>query len=127
VVTKYQKRISGLLLDRIDIHIEVPRMDYEKLSGNRVSESSEWKMDWRIETQVGNFGEIIVFSSLSLPFRIGWRLGGKGQVNTGKATIWIGRSATFPAIWPLTNYTMIRFAPLHRRQSHFQASVFPSS
>jgi predicted ATPase with chaperone activity len=33
VVTKYQKRISGPLLDRIDIHIEVPRVDYEKLSG----------------------------------------------------------------------------------------------
>ena len=41
VVTKYQKRISGPLLDRIDIHIEVPRVDYEKLSGNRVCESSE--------------------------------------------------------------------------------------
>ncbi|MBI5965767.1 MAG: YifB family Mg chelatase-like AAA ATPase [Chloroflexi bacterium] len=41
VVTKYQKRISGPLLDRIDIHIEVPRVDYEKLSGNKVSESSE--------------------------------------------------------------------------------------
>ena len=38
MVTKYQKRISGPLLDRIDIHIEVPRVDYEKLSGNRVSE-----------------------------------------------------------------------------------------
>ncbi|MFN8402398.1 MAG: ATP-binding protein [Anaerolineales bacterium] len=36
VVTKYQKRISGPLLDRIDIHIEVPRVDYEKLSGDRV-------------------------------------------------------------------------------------------
>ena len=41
VVTKYQKRISGPLLDRIDIHIEVPRVDYEKLSSNRVSETSE--------------------------------------------------------------------------------------
>jgi magnesium chelatase family protein len=41
VVTKYQKRISGPLPDRIDIYIEVPRVDYEKLSGNRVSESSE--------------------------------------------------------------------------------------
>jgi magnesium chelatase family protein len=40
-VTKYQKHISGPLLDRIDIHIEVPRVNYEKLSGNRVSESSE--------------------------------------------------------------------------------------
>ena len=29
------------MLDRIDIHIEVPRVDYEKLSGDRVGESSE--------------------------------------------------------------------------------------
>ena len=41
VVTKFQKRISGPLLDRIDIHIEVPRVDYEKLSGNKMSETSE--------------------------------------------------------------------------------------
>ncbi|MDP2776780.1 MAG: ATP-binding protein, partial [Anaerolineales bacterium] len=41
LVTKYQKRISGPLLDRIDIHIEVPRVDYEKLSGNKVGELSE--------------------------------------------------------------------------------------
>lgn len=41
VVTKYQKRISGPLLDRIDIHIEVPRVDYEKLSGGRLGETSE--------------------------------------------------------------------------------------
>jgi magnesium chelatase family protein len=41
IVTKYQKRISGPLLDRIDIHIEVPRVDYEKLSSNRLGESSE--------------------------------------------------------------------------------------
>ncbi len=40
VVTKYQKRISGPLLDRIDIHIEVPRVDYEKLSGDRMGETS---------------------------------------------------------------------------------------
>ena len=41
VVTKYQKRISGPILDRIDIHIEVPRVDYEKLSNDRLGESSE--------------------------------------------------------------------------------------
>jgi len=41
VVTKYQKRISGPLLDRIDIHIEVPRVDYEKLSSDRIGETSE--------------------------------------------------------------------------------------
>jgi magnesium chelatase family protein len=40
-VTKYQKRISGPLLDRIDIHIEVPRVEYDKLSDNRLGEPSE--------------------------------------------------------------------------------------
>jgi magnesium chelatase family protein len=40
-VTKYQRRISGPLMDRIDIHVEVPRVDYEKLSDNRHGESSE--------------------------------------------------------------------------------------
>ena len=41
VITKYQKRISGPLLDRIDIHIEVPRVDYEKLNSDRIGETSE--------------------------------------------------------------------------------------
>ena len=40
MVTRYQKRISGPLLDRIDIHIEVPRVDYEKLSDERLGEPS---------------------------------------------------------------------------------------
>ena len=37
---RYQKRISGPLLDRIDIHIEVPRVDYEKLADKRNAENS---------------------------------------------------------------------------------------
>lgn len=41
VVSKYQKRISDRLLDRIDIHIEVPHVDYEKLSEDRMGETSE--------------------------------------------------------------------------------------
>ncbi len=47
-VLRYQKRISGPLLDRIDIHIEVPRVDYEKLSGDRLGESSA-KIRERVE------------------------------------------------------------------------------
>jgi magnesium chelatase family protein len=40
MVSRYQKRISGPLLDRIDIHIEVPRVEYEKLSDDRLGEPS---------------------------------------------------------------------------------------
>jgi len=39
-IARYQKRISGPLLDRIDIHVEVPRVDYEKLADKRSVESS---------------------------------------------------------------------------------------
>ena len=48
-VTKYQKRISGPLLDRIDIHLTVPRVEYEKLSDARTGESSA-KVRSRVET-----------------------------------------------------------------------------
>ena len=47
-VTSYQKRISGPLLDRIDIHVEVPRVDFEKLSSDRIGEPSESVRD-RVE------------------------------------------------------------------------------
>ena len=39
-VTRYQKRISGLLMDRIVIHMQVPRVDYQKLSSQRTGEPS---------------------------------------------------------------------------------------
>ncbi len=40
IIARYQKRISGPLLDRIDIHIDVPRVDYDKLSSDRLGEPS---------------------------------------------------------------------------------------
>jgi magnesium chelatase family protein len=40
MITRYRKRISGPLLDRIDIHIEVPRVEYEKLTDDRLGEPS---------------------------------------------------------------------------------------
>ena len=39
-ITRYQKRISGPLLDRIDIHLDVPRIDYDRLSERRPGEPS---------------------------------------------------------------------------------------
>jgi magnesium chelatase family protein len=41
MVQRYQKRISGPLMDRFDIHIEVPRVDYDKLTSDRLGEPSE--------------------------------------------------------------------------------------
>ncbi|MDY7032367.1 MAG: YifB family Mg chelatase-like AAA ATPase, partial [Thermodesulfobacteriota bacterium] len=40
-VQKYKAKISGPLLDRIDIHIEVPSVRYKDLSDDRSGESSE--------------------------------------------------------------------------------------
>lgn len=48
-IQKYQKRISGPLLDRIDIHIQVPRVEYDKLSDKRLGEPSS-VIRQRVET-----------------------------------------------------------------------------
>ncbi|MCL4299767.1 MAG: YifB family Mg chelatase-like AAA ATPase [Anaerolineae bacterium] len=48
MVKTYQKRISGPLLDRIDIHVEVPRVPFEKLSSQRTGEPSA-KVRERVE------------------------------------------------------------------------------
>jgi magnesium chelatase family protein len=39
-IMRYQRRLSGPLLDRIDIHAEVPRVDYDKLTGTVAPETS---------------------------------------------------------------------------------------
>jgi magnesium chelatase family protein len=39
-IIRYQRKISGPILDRIDIHIEVPRMKFEKLASDQLGESS---------------------------------------------------------------------------------------
>lgn len=39
-VARYSKKVSGPLLDRIDTHVDVPRVNYEKLAGDRLSEAS---------------------------------------------------------------------------------------
>jgi magnesium chelatase family protein len=40
VIQKYMAKISGPLLDRIDIHIEVPAVKYKELSSDNKSETS---------------------------------------------------------------------------------------
>lgn len=40
-ILKYNKKVSGPLLDRIDLHTEVPRVTYEKISSTDQTESSK--------------------------------------------------------------------------------------
>jgi magnesium chelatase family protein len=40
VVTRYQKRLSGPILDRIDMHLEVERVEFDKLTGGESGEPS---------------------------------------------------------------------------------------
>src|SRR6202165_5393070 len=39
-VQRYRQRISGPLLDRIDLHIEVPAVEYRDISSTRTEEPS---------------------------------------------------------------------------------------
>jgi len=41
MVQRYQKRISGPLMDRIDIHLEVQRVPYQKLDTAGIGETSK--------------------------------------------------------------------------------------
>jgi magnesium chelatase family protein len=49
VIARYQRRISGPFIDRVDIFVDVPHIEYEKLADNRPGESSE-KVRARVET-----------------------------------------------------------------------------
>jgi magnesium chelatase family protein len=40
MIARYQAKLSGPLLDRIDIHVDVPRVDYDKLMGTQSGEPS---------------------------------------------------------------------------------------
>ncbi len=40
-ITRYRQRISGPLLDRIGLHVEVPNVDYKQMSSTAPEESSD--------------------------------------------------------------------------------------
>lgn len=48
VATRYRHRISGPLMDRMDIFVEVPRVEYEKLTDGESAETS-WDVRARVE------------------------------------------------------------------------------
>lgn len=49
VIQRYRQRISGPLLDRIDLHVEVPLVDYKALSSHEGGEASQ-NIRQRVET-----------------------------------------------------------------------------
>src|ERR1041385_988752 len=49
MITKYRNKISGPLLDRIDIHVEVPSVKYKEMAGEATGEASE-KIRARVES-----------------------------------------------------------------------------
>ena len=58
-ILRYQKRISGPLLDRVDIFVDVPHIDYEKLTEDKPGEKSDAvraRVKASHEVQVGRFG-----------------------------------------------------------------------
>ncbi|MBN1862747.1 MAG: YifB family Mg chelatase-like AAA ATPase [Dehalococcoidales bacterium] len=52
LVLRYQQRISGPFIDRVDIFIEVPHIDYEKLTDDRLGETSA-SVQTRVEAARG--------------------------------------------------------------------------
>ncbi|MBI5076782.1 YifB family Mg chelatase-like AAA ATPase [Candidatus Falkowbacteria bacterium] len=60
-ILKYQKKISGPILDRIDLHVEVPRIKFDKMTAAGNNESSE-KIRGRVragrERQARRFKEL---------------------------------------------------------------------
>lgn len=69
MIIRYRSRVSGPLLDRIDIHIEVPRINYSELRDESLSESSE-KVRERVlearEIQLKRFKEQGIYSNAQM-------------------------------------------------------------
>jgi magnesium chelatase family protein len=64
MVSKYQKRISGPLLDRIDIHLEVPRVPIQKLAA---LESGEPSCTIRARVEAARARQAARFATLNKP------------------------------------------------------------
>jgi magnesium chelatase family protein len=69
MITRYQKRLSGPLMDRIDLHIDVPRVDFEKLTSARRGETSA-EIRQRVEAarkrQAGRFANTSLFANADM-------------------------------------------------------------
>jgi magnesium chelatase family protein len=84
-----QDRISGPLLGRIDIHIQVPRVEYDKLSDDRLGEPSAAIREW-VEAararQAARFEGTRMLANADAPWKTGARPGEVGGTFGGWTT-----------------------------------------
>ena len=69
MITRYQKRVSGPLMDRIDLHVDVPRVEYEKLSSNQRGEPSaavRARVEAARQRQAQRFAETTLYSNADM-------------------------------------------------------------
>ncbi len=89
-IFKYQKKISGPLMDRIDLHVEVPRLPYEKMSqpaGGEKSASVKQRVEQAREVQRQRFDGIKTNSEMNLvELREHCRIDSEGQAILKTAT-----------------------------------------
>ncbi|EKE19875.1 MAG: hypothetical protein ACD_8C00094G0019 [uncultured bacterium] len=65
-IIRYQQKISGPIMDRIDLHIEVPRLSFEKLQSDGKEESSEQirnRVEGAREIQQKRFADLPIISN----------------------------------------------------------------
>ena len=69
MITRYQKRLSGPLMDRIDLHVEVPRVEFEKLTSRQQGEPSS-QIQARVEKaraiQAERFKELSLYANADM-------------------------------------------------------------
>ncbi len=96
LVSRYQKRISGPFLDRVDIFVEVPHIDYEKLSDDRLGAGQlQYAMEGaggevellhrRFQKTLGGF-----FRLAKIPYLARHHLGVAGQARSLEAFLLTG-------------------------------------
>ncbi|MCB9007939.1 MAG: YifB family Mg chelatase-like AAA ATPase [Ardenticatenaceae bacterium] len=69
MITRYQKRISGPLMDRIDLHVEVPRVEYDKLTSKQRGETSadiRERVECARQIQVERFKDNILYANADM-------------------------------------------------------------
>ncbi|MQA01102.1 MAG: hypothetical protein GEU80_17595 [Dehalococcoidia bacterium] len=57
-VSRYQRRISGPLMDRLDLFVDVPRVEYAELTGEQTGERSETVRDRVLEARKRQLGRL---------------------------------------------------------------------